>query len=391
MRTPPPKHALFAILSIAVLASTVVEMATPTAAAAAPGQPVVYLTFDDGPGPSTPAFLDLLARYDIKGTFFMTGRAITANPETARRVAAERHGVANHTWNHPRLTSLSDEAIRTEFATTTALIGQTTGLTPTCYRPPYGSTDSRVHGNAVALGLTNEAWATGGADAHWGLWDIDTNDWRLNLRSGWSEAAMMRELNKASNGDTILMHDGFSRRTRGLAVLTDWLAANHDRFDFQVLPGCSGRPTEPELDHDAPQAWHRFQIARLYRAYFDRRPDSEGWEYWNREFAVGSSLADISYSFAQSSEFNRTATLNDEQFVTFVYAAVLDREPDADGFAYWLDQLAGDTDRGELVLYFSESEEYITRTAQELTGDCFDGTVVGSYRCWAEILPSYDW
>ncbi len=393
MRTPPPKHAPFVVFSIVVLATVLGQLAAPTAASAAPepGKPVVYLTFDDGPGPDTPAFLDLLAGHNITATFFMTGRAITANPETAIRVGAEGHAIANHTWNHPRLSGLSDGRMQDEFNATSDLIETVIGTRPTCYRPPYGATNARVHANAVAAGLTNDQWQTGSTDSHWGLWDIDTNDWRLNLRSGWSEAAMMRQLNKAADGDTVLMHDGFSRRTRGLAVLTEWLAVNHDRYDFQPLPGCGSQLTEPALDPANPQGWHRFQIARLYRAYFDRQPDAEGWEYWNREFSGGSSLADISYSFAQSSEFNRAATLSDEEFVTFVYDRVLDRQPDAEGFAYWLDQLAGETDRGELVLYFSESGEYVSRTAPALTGTCFDGVVETSYRCWADGLPVYDW
>ncbi len=357
----------------------------------------MYLTFDDGPGPDTPAFLDLLAEYDAKATFFVTGRAVTANPDTARRLVAEGHGIANHTWNHPRLSGLNDAAIRSEFTSTSQLIEQVTERIATCYRPPYGATNARVHDQAVALGLTNEQWTTGRTGSHFGLWDIDTNDWRLNLATGWSEAAMRRQLDRSSDGDTVLMHDGFSRRTRGLRVLRGWLADNHDRFDFQVLPGCLGDPVtppvpvEPPMDENAPQSWHRFQIARLYSAYFDRSPDAEGWEYWNLEHAQGMELAEISYWFAQSSEFNRSATLDDEAFVAFVYSEVLDREPDAEGFAYWLDQLAGETDRGELVLYFSESDEYIERTTARLTGDCFGASVEASYRCWADQLPTYNW
>ncbi len=371
----------------------VVQLAVGTASAsAAPGKPVVYLTFDDGPGPDTPGFLDLLAVYDIKATFFITGRAVTTNPGTARRITAEGHTVANHTWNHPRLTALSDAQIRSEFTATTEAIRATTGANPTCYRPPYGATNGRVHAQAVAAGLPNASWTTG-RGSHLGLWDIDTNDWRLSVAgSGWTDAAMMRELNKAADGDTILMHDGFGRRTRGLAVLTSWLAVNHDRFDFQVLPGCGGRIVEPAMNDAQPETWHRFQIARLYRAYFDREPDAAGWEYWNREFSTGATLEDISFAFAQSSEFTSAAELDDAGFVTFVYRAVLDREPDAGGHQYWVEQLAAGMSRGELVIYFSEATEYIARTLGSVTGGCHtEGEVAASYRCLAASLPAYDW
>ncbi|MEM7321669.1 MAG: polysaccharide deacetylase family protein [Actinomycetota bacterium] len=407
MQPPPPRRrrlSLFAlgVFALSLLAATAAQLTAPPAVAAAPAadepdKPVVYLTFDDGPGPSTPAFLDLLEQHGVTGTFFATGRAITTNPDTARRIVADGHTIANHTWNHPRLTALSDQAIRDEFDRTTEVITSVTGMIPVCYRPPYGATNARVHDQAVAAGLPNAEWTTGRANSHFGLWDIDTNDWRLSLASTtWSEAAMRRQLDRASDGDTILLHDGFSRRPRSLRVLSAWLAVNHDRFDFRPLPGCDPipyqpEPLEPAMADEAPETWHRFRIARLYRAYFDRAPDAEGWEYWNREHATGTSLAEISYWFSQSSEFNATTTLDDEGFVRFVYDAVLDREPDPDGFAYWLDQLNGNLNRGELVLYFSDSDEYINRTVAAITGDCYQADVAESYRCLAGTLPTYDW
>ncbi len=368
----------------------------PSAASAAPGdRPVVYLTFDDGPGEDTPAFLDLLAAHDIPATFFVTGAAVAADPATTTRIVDEGHVLANHTWSHPRLSSLPDGAIASEFNRTNVVIEATTGLTPVCYRPPYGATNARVHAQAIAAGLPNAQWTTGTAASHYGLWDVDTNDWRLSLRSStWTESRMRARLDAAGDGDTILLHDGFSNRRRGLGVLAGWLADNADRFEFRTLPGCDPIPTavvEPVIDPDHPEQWHRARIARLYLAYFGRLPDDEGFEYWNHEYATGASLAQISYSFAISSEFTRTAVLTDEEFITHVYNQVLQREPDADGFAYWLDQLAGETDRGELVLYFSDGIEFIRTSAPLLTGACHQGDPIEAYRCWAEGLPVYDW
>ncbi len=372
-------------------------LTTGSPAAADPGddRPVLYLTFDDGPGRDTPAFLDLLARHDIDATFFVTGAAVAADPATTNRLVAEGHVVANHTWSHPRLSSLSGAAIASEFDRTNAIIEATTGLTPVCYRPPYGATNARVHAQAVAAGLPNAEWATGTARSHYGLWDVDTNDWRLSLRSStWTPARMLARLNAATDGDTVLLHDGFANRRRGLAVLAAWLDANRDRFEFRTLPGCDPIPTkvvEPVMDSEHPEQWHRARIARLYLAYFGRLPDAEGWEYWNREYATGVSLAVISNSFAVSSEFTRTSVLTDEEFVTHVYRQVLKRDPDPEGFAYWLEQLAGRTDRGDLVLYFSDGIEFIRTSAPVLAGACDQGDPIEAYRCWAERLPAYDW
>lgn len=401
MHQPPrSSRAIPVVLLVGLLVSTLLAGLDPAPAAAAPAapsapavaRPVLYLTFDDGPGHDTPAFLDLLDGYDITATFFVTGSAVSANPALAARIAADGHAIGNHSWSHPRLSSLSNGAIRSELSRTSAVVRSTTGVTPVCYRPPYGATNARVHEQAVAVGLPNAQWTTG-AGSHLGLWDVDTNDWRLSTGAGWSEAAMLARLNAAGAGDTVLLHDGYSNRRRGLAVLTAWLAANHDRFEFRPLPGCGGeRPlVEPALDPTHPEQWHRARIARLYLAYFGRLPDAEGFEYWNRQFTAGSSLADISYSFAVSSELARLDLGTDEDFVRHVYDRVLQREPDAAGFAYWLDQLGGETDRGELVLYFSDGVEFIRRSAPALTGACYQGEPVSAYRCWAEGLPAYDW
>jgi peptidoglycan/xylan/chitin deacetylase (PgdA/CDA1 family) len=63
--------------------------------------PVAYLTFDDGPTRKvTPMVLDILARYNVKGTFFVIGTRVQDLPELTRRIVREGHALGNHTWNH---------------------------------------------------------------------------------------------------------------------------------------------------------------------------------------------------------------------------------------------------------------------------------------------------
>ncbi|MGF1600198.1 MAG: polysaccharide deacetylase family protein [Acidimicrobiales bacterium] len=373
---------------VVVTLSSLLEPALTAAPAAAADKPVVYLTFDDGPGSYTPQFLDLLAHHDIRATFFVTGQHTTTDGALARRMVAEGHALGNHSWSHPRLTSLSNAAIAGQFAATNRAIAAATGVVPTCYRPPYGAVDARVHAVAVAVGLPNAEWRTASSGSHWGLWDIDTNDWRLSVAGGtWTEADMRRQLDRVGDGDTVLLHDGGLHRSRGLAVLGRWLAANHDRFDFRPLPGCGGVVSEAPFDPAHPERWHRFQIARLYRAYFDRAPDPDGWDYWNEQFSRGLSPIGISHWFARSSEFALLGERSDTELVTFVYRQILDREPDPDGLTYWVGELARGLDRGALVYYFSESDEFIVRSAPMLTGGCYSGEFGSSYACWAAQLP----
>ena len=63
---------------------------------------VVAMTFDDGPRPWTMDLLDGLKERNIKATFFVVGRVVKTYPEVIKRIAAEGHELANHTWSHPK-------------------------------------------------------------------------------------------------------------------------------------------------------------------------------------------------------------------------------------------------------------------------------------------------
>lgn len=103
---------------------------------------------------------------------------------------------------------------------------------------------------------------------------------------------------------------------------------------------------------------------RLYRAYFQRDPEPGGYDYWSERVASGqSSLASISQTFSNSSEFRNTyGSLSDSGFIDLVYANVLGRVPDLSGRTYWVDRLAGGVGRGTVMVGFSESAEFQRRT-----------------------------
>ncbi|MEM7275587.1 MAG: DUF4214 domain-containing protein [Actinomycetota bacterium] len=122
---------------------------------------------------------------------------------------------------------------------------------------------------------------------------------------------------------------------------------------------------------DAPAAELDGQIIRLYQAYVQRNPDQAGFLYWRRSLLNGLPLVAASDFFAQSAEFTaRYGTLTDEQFVDQIYTNVLGRAADDAGRDYWVGQLGAGITRGEVMLAFSESAEFIDRTG---TGD-LDGT-----------------
>ncbi len=104
-------------------------------------------------------------------------------------------------------------------------------------------------------------------------------------------------------------------------------------------------------------------ITRLYLAVFDRAPDSDGETYWVDQYVNGVGLPRIAEEFMVSEEWQRhIGTLSDAEFIALLYGNVLDRTPDRDGEQYWLDQSATGLTRTDMLLWFSEGDEFVRLT-----------------------------
>lgn len=109
------------------------------------------------------------------------------------------------------------------------------------------------------------------------------------------------------------------------------------------------------------------QAYRIYRAAFDRAPDEVGLGYWIAALDRGASLGAVAGGFAASKEFRDLygAAPSHVDVVALLYRNVLDREPDGDGFAFWVDVLdAGRDTVAGVLASFSESAENINAVAQ---------------------------
>ena len=165
----------------------------------------VALTFDDGPSVYTDDVLDVLARYDVPATFFPVGSAIGADTRVLRRAVREGHSVQNHTWDHAALTRLSDSSVYSQLDRTSDFVQSTTGIRPSCYRPPFGVTSARVRSVARAWWLYPEI-----------LWTADTSDYQRPSPS----TIVARSLATADGrGLIILFHDGGGNRSNTVAAL----------------------------------------------------------------------------------------------------------------------------------------------------------------------------
>jgi peptidoglycan/xylan/chitin deacetylase (PgdA/CDA1 family) len=169
----------------------------------------VALTFDDGPHPErTPRVLDALAAARAHATFFVVGRRAQANPQLVRRLVAEGHELANHTWRHGWMPGLGAAALAADLARTQDELAGVAGRLPRFVRPPYGHRDLRFYRAARELGLTPV------------LWSADTYDYL-----GGGGAAVLRRALRAGDGDVLLMHDGNARATGTLEALPRLLQA----------------------------------------------------------------------------------------------------------------------------------------------------------------------
>ncbi|GGK47284.1 DUF4214 domain-containing protein [Salinarimonas ramus] len=104
------------------------------------------------------------------------------------------------------------------------------------------------------------------------------------------------------------------------------------------------------------------QVGRLYVAAFGRDADPPGGGFWATLLAGGDfGLVEIARHFIASPEFadrfGDPSAQSDAEYLDIVYRNVLRRDPDAGGFAFWLDRLADGMGRDHLLASFSESPE----------------------------------
>jgi len=198
-------------------------------------EPYLAMTFDDGPHPSnTPRLLDMLKQRNIKATFFVVGTNSQAYPAILKRIAAEGHEIANHTWTHANITTLSTDALRRELKDSSAAIFTATGTAPTLFRPPYGATST----NIKALIKSEFGFPTI-------TWSVDPEDWK---RPGVS-VVTERLVSGARPGAILLAHDIHKPTIDAMPATFDRLLAKGFKFvtvsQLIALGQKGGKPAAP--------------------------------------------------------------------------------------------------------------------------------------------------
>jgi len=173
-----------------------------------PDLPMIAITYDDGPGKYTDHILDVLEQYGAVATFFEQGRNVGYWPDAVRREAELGCEVASHTWNHPKLTTLSEAEIYEQIQSTNEKFIEVLGYAPTLLRPPYGAHDEKVDAIARSLGMKIIRWS------------VDTEDWRTRN----ADAVYQYVISHAYDGAIILVHS-----------VHDFTAQATDRFIPELI------------------------------------------------------------------------------------------------------------------------------------------------------------
>jgi chitooligosaccharide deacetylase len=156
-----------------------------------------YLTFDDGPNPTTtPDLLDVLARERISATFFLIDEHIT--PGTApivRRMFADGHAVGLHSSSR-RLMLLDPEALSETLLAAAARIEAMAGARPCrAFRPHAGWRNGEMFVGLERIDYALVGWG-------WRRWD-----WNW-FRRRTANSIVRRLAERVGPGDIVVMHDG---------------------------------------------------------------------------------------------------------------------------------------------------------------------------------------
>ena len=155
----------------------------------------VALTFDDGPSPYTDRLLQILNQNDAKSTFFLIGNKVAANPAGAKRIADAGMEVANHTWEHPNMTTIPPEDIGSQISKANDAIQAATGQRPKLLRTAGGLINDNVLAAAKQQGM---------ADINW---DVIPFDWVNDSNTAATRYMLMTQIKP---GSVVLFHDTYS-------------------------------------------------------------------------------------------------------------------------------------------------------------------------------------
>ena len=153
---------------------------------------LLALTYDDGPTDDTRHLLEVLAKHDVRATFFMLGTHVAQAPKVAAEVAGAGHEIGNHSYTHLNLIFATPAQIELQIESCTRALTDAVGLHSNLFRPPFGGRRPAVLRITRKLGLVPV------------MWSVSAYDWKPYS----PENIEYKVARQVRGGDIILMHDG---------------------------------------------------------------------------------------------------------------------------------------------------------------------------------------
>ena len=181
---------------------------------------VLYLTYDDGPYPTTTnKILKLLAANDAKATFFVLGRQFDVFPTYADKIVAAGHALGNHTQDHENLATRGPTVIRKQLTSVQKSVGPSLG---NCMRPPGGFIDDQAGAVIAGMGLVPVLWTGHAQD-----WAPPSTDKMIE---------MLKEA--TAPGAVILLHDSIdkAKTVAASSVMIPWW--KKQGYRLETIPAC---------------------------------------------------------------------------------------------------------------------------------------------------------
>ena len=178
---------------------------------------VASLSFDAAWGnEDTEELIEILARYNVRVTFFVVGDWVEKYPESVKALSEAGHEIQNHSDSHPHLTQLSREQMMGEIRACNEKIQAITGVCPTLLRAPYGDYNNTVVEVMKEMGLYT---------IHW---DVDSLDWKG--LSG--QEIYQRVTSRVKNGSIVLFHHAAEHTPEALGDII----AKLQKDGFSLVP-----------------------------------------------------------------------------------------------------------------------------------------------------------
>ena len=196
------------LLVLSASFGTAAAMASTASAAEPCANGYVAITFDDGPAPTTPDYVEAL--YDagqVRATFFLTGAHALDHPQHVDLLAQYGHWIGNHSFSHPFLDELGEPAVFNELLGTNQILLAQTGTAPVLFRPPYGRTNASVRQDATTLGMTEALWTTDSCDY-----------------TGATARQIAGNALEVQAGGIILLHEGYATTLAAIPQIVNGLA-----------------------------------------------------------------------------------------------------------------------------------------------------------------------